>query len=87
MSDTGEARISDFGLSRILETSGFTTKGAGGTCRWMAYELIVSPDNYGEDGEEYVPQPTIASDVWAFGMTALEVHLPEVQDKKNFDSF
>ena len=87
MSDTGEARISDFGLSRILETSGFTTKGVGGTCRWMAYELIVSPDNYGEDGEEYVPQPTIASDVWAFGMTALEVHLPEVQDTKNFDSF
>ena len=74
MNDAGEACISDFGLSRILETSGFTTK-AGGTCRWMAYELIVPPDNYEEDEEEeYVPQPTIASDVWAFAMTALEVN-------------
>ena len=36
----------------------------------MAYELI-TPSN-GEE-EETIPQITAATDVWAFGMTILEV--------------
>ncbi|KZP28520.1 kinase-like protein [Athelia psychrophila] len=67
VNDQHEASISDFGLSRILEYSGFTTKAVGGTCRWMAAELI---DPEEDDGE---PALTTATDVWAFGMTVLEI--------------
>ena len=68
MNDQHEVRITDFGLSRILGESGFTTKSVGGTYRWMAPELL-APEG------EVVPQVTVASDVWAFGMTVLEVRL------------
>lgn len=64
------ASISDFGLSRVLETTGFTTKAVGGTCRWMAQELLDPPE---EDDEGDTPLVTTASDVWAFAMTVLEV--------------
>lgn len=37
----------------------------------MAYEFIAPPD--GED-EGAMPQPTPATDVWAFAMTTLEVN-------------
>ena len=66
MNDEHEVRIADFGLSRILGEPGFTTKSVGGTYRWMAPELLAP-------GEESVPQVTMASDVWAFGMTVIEV--------------
>jgi serine/threonine protein kinase len=72
VNDNDEACISDFGLSRILEVTGFTTKSVGGTCRWMAQELI-APD---EDDEESTPRVTMESDVWAFSMTVIEVKLP-----------
>jgi hypothetical protein len=52
-----------------MEVSGFTTKQVGGTCRWMAYELIYDDD---EEDEE-PPRLTRETDVWAFGMTILEV--------------
>lgn len=67
INDNGEACLTDFGLSRILQTSGFTTKTSSGTWRFMALELIE-----GED-EETLPKVTKASDVWAFAMTVLEV--------------
>ena len=70
MNDERQACITDFGLSRVLGELGFTTKSVAGTCRWMAYELI-TPSNEGE--EETIPQVTAATDVWAFGMTVLEV--------------
>jgi len=70
VNDEHEASIADFGLARILEATGFTTKSVGGTCRWMAYELIAPSDN---DEDESVPRVTLATDIWAFGMTALEV--------------
>ena len=66
MNDKHEACIADFGLSRILEASGFTTKSVGGTFRWMAHELL-APEG------DSIPQVTAASDVWAFAMTVLEV--------------
>ena len=69
MNDEHQACIADFGLSRILGESGFTTKSVAGTCRWMAYELVELSD----EEEESVPQVTMASDIWAFGMTVLEV--------------
>ena len=69
MNDTHEACLADFGLSRVLGESGFTTTSVGGTSRWMACELITS---FNEEGEN-VPQVTTAGDVWAFAMTVLEV--------------
>jgi len=77
VNDEHEVRIADFGLSRILGEPGFTTKSVGGTYRWMAPELLAP-------GEESVPQVTMASDVWAFGMTVIEIltgRLPFVQFK------
>lgn len=73
VNDERRACISDFGLSRILEVTGFTTKSVGGTCRWMAQELIAPSD---DDDDEIIPQVTTESDVWAFAMTAIEVNLP-----------
>jgi hypothetical protein len=49
-----------------MEVSGFTTKQVGGTCRWMAYELIY-------DDDEEPTQQSRETDMWAFGMTILEV--------------
>ena len=68
MNDEHDACIADFGLSRILEVSGFTTQSVNGTYRWMACELLV----YELLGRG-VPRITAASDTWAFGMTVLEV--------------
>lgn len=64
--DEGNACLCDFGLSRILQSTGFTTKSIAGTCRWMAIELTIPDD-------DVVVELTEATDVWAFGMTALEV--------------
>ena len=64
INDQGDVCITDFGLSRILECSGFTTR-PGGTLRWMALELIPV-----DDADRRV---TTYTDVWAFAMTVLEV--------------
>lgn len=65
--DDGNARLSDFGLSRVLESTGLTTKSIAGSSRWMAFELMYA-DNPEQDGFF-----TYATDVWALGMTILEV--------------
>jgi len=70
INDDGEASIIDFGLSRILDTSGFTTKLASGTLRFMAPELIEVC--VGEE-DQSIPQVTEATDVWAFAMTVIEI--------------
>lgn len=69
VNDDHDACLTDFGLARTLETSGFTTESVCGTCRWMAYELIAPC----EEEEESVPRVTVATDIWAFGMTVLEI--------------
>lgn len=71
INDEGQACLTDFGLSRILQTTGFTTKTPTGTPRFMAPELHVN----GEGDEEALPRTTKASDVWAYAMTVLEVRL------------
>ena len=70
INDSGEASLADFGLSRILEKSGFTTKTTSGTWRYMALELVTAPQ---EEYEEVIPRVTVATDVWAFAMTVVEV--------------
>ena len=60
---------SDFGLSRVeaLQISLTGTSTAKGTERWQAPELLL-PSRYGGNGRQ-----STASDVYAFGMTCLEV--------------
>ena len=48
------------------------TVGVGGTRRWMACELLAPANG---TALECAPQTTVATDIWAFGMTALEVRL------------
>jgi serine/threonine protein kinase len=96
----GEASLTDFGFSCVLEQSGFTTKtGSSGSMRWMAPELLIASDDEENEraipsppavvpkswrwkayeliapckDEAFVPRVTLASDVWAFGMTVMEV--------------
>jgi serine/threonine protein kinase len=61
VNDKGEASITDFGLSRVIDKTGFSTVSSG-SLRCLAYELVI--------GEAKV---TKATDVWAFGMTVLAV--------------
>ncbi|KII88351.1 hypothetical protein PLICRDRAFT_621516 [Plicaturopsis crispa FD-325 SS-3] len=70
INDNFEACLSDFGLSRILDVSGFTTNAMAGTFRWMAQELLRTN---GADDEDRTPRVTTASDIWAFAMTVLEI--------------
>ncbi|KIJ27044.1 hypothetical protein M422DRAFT_128068, partial [Sphaerobolus stellatus SS14] len=66
VSEDGTPCITDFGLSRLLKESelGLTTSSnAAGSLRWMAPELL-------QGGLTKVSKE---SDVWAFGMTILEV--------------
>jgi serine/threonine protein kinase len=67
ISDGGQAVLTDFGLSIVLEMSGFTTKNTPGTLRYMAPELLAEPTT-----SEAI-RPTVATDVWAFGITATEI--------------
>ncbi|KAH0829093.1 kinase-like domain-containing protein, partial [Lanmaoa asiatica] len=69
ISDGGQAVLADFGLSIVLEMSGFTTKNTPGTLRYMAPELLA------ESTTSAATRPTTATDVWAFGITATEVRL------------
>ncbi|KAG8920481.1 hypothetical protein FRC01_000732 [Tulasnella sp. 417] len=65
VSDNGDAKLCDFGISKLVQenTSGFTTTASvKGTLRYS------SPDMLDLDGES-----TPTTDVWAFGMLILHV--------------
>ncbi|KAG8957733.1 hypothetical protein FRC03_009854 [Tulasnella sp. 419] len=62
----GNARISDFGLSKVLQdgSSGYTTSSAtAGTSRWMAPELF---QEHGERCQE--------TDIYALSLTVVEIY-------------
>jgi len=67
INDSGQAVLTDFGLSIVLEMSGFTTKNTPGTLRYMAPELLAEQTAAG------AIRPTPATDVWAFAITATEI--------------
>ena len=69
MDDEGNPRIADFGLSRVeaLQASLSGSSASGGSLRWQAPELLL-PDRYGGSGNY-----TAETDMYAFGMTCLEV--------------
>ncbi|KAG9084839.1 hypothetical protein FRC07_013539, partial [Ceratobasidium sp. 392] len=71
VSDEGTAKLSDFGNSILSDHSlvfTATTNVGGGTSRWMAPELLLE-----EDDEGQVADRSMAADVYALGMTILEV--------------
>ena len=69
MDDEGNPCIADFGLSRVeaLQASLTGSSAARGSLRWQAPELLF-PDRYGGNGKH-----TAETDMYAFGMTCLEV--------------
>ncbi|KAG8220420.1 kinase-like domain-containing protein [Butyriboletus roseoflavus] len=67
VSDGGQVVLTDFGLSIVLEMSGFTTKNTPGTLRYMAPELLAEPTS------SAAIRPTKETDAWAFGITATEI--------------
>ena len=70
------ARLADFGLAMITdEPAGRTTNSGGemkGTTRWMAPELM-DPEEFGFAGELLKRLPSTSTDIYAIGMTILEV--------------
>ncbi|KLO08886.1 kinase-like protein [Schizopora paradoxa] len=70
VSDTGIAQLTDFGLSSIgdgVAHFGGSLSNSAGNPRWLAPELLF-PSLYGSSGNF-----TQETDVYAFGMTALEL--------------
>ncbi|KAF8525507.1 kinase-like domain-containing protein [Hysterangium stoloniferum] len=69
VSEEGIPCLTDFGLSRILDNSGIrevtTSTNIAGSLRWTAPELLSATET-----RPYVDEK---SDVWAFGMTVLEI--------------
>ncbi|KAL4064646.1 kinase-like domain-containing protein, partial [Scleroderma citrinum] len=69
ISDNGHALITDFGYT-LLKNSSFKitlSLPCGGTYNWMSPEIVESWEREDEC------KTTTQSDVWAFGMTALEL--------------
>lgn len=66
------ARLADFGLAKVKTQSKTTTKAEGsvGTLAWMALELLTLNPRY-----------SVASDVYAYAMTAWEIAAREVPYK------
>ncbi|CUA67438.1 Tyrosine-protein kinase Tec [Mus musculus] [Rhizoctonia solani] len=83
ISDSGSACITDFGLARVLEGLTLTPVsqqlGVAGATRWMARELLLpTPDSSSElpveSESESESEATVTreTDIWSWGMTALE---------------
>ena len=68
--------MADFGLATIIdETTSMTTAADGkskGTTRWMAPELLF-PEEFGFTGKFAKQLPSKDTDIYAIGMTILEV--------------
>ncbi|KAJ7751155.1 kinase-like domain-containing protein [Mycena metata] len=66
---SGRAVICDFGLSKIIDKSGYTTSCVG-TVAYMAPELFTVLDNDNPRGA----RTTKATDVYSFGLLGLEIY-------------
>jgi Protein tyrosine and serine/threonine kinase len=65
-------RICDYGLAFIIEPSEFTSIKTAGACRWTAPEIMNPPEDTASANQS-LALFTKESDVYAFGMTTLEV--------------
>lgn len=70
------ARLADFGLVEVINESAAGSKinnsRIGGTTRWMAPELMY-PEKFGFTRDRQAQLPSTGTDVYALGMTILEV--------------
>lgn len=66
--DRGQPVIADFGLTFVIDHGEFTTNKIAGPARWTAPEILDPPD-----GCEDEPPYSFQSDMFAFGMTMVEV--------------
>lgn len=66
------ARLADFGLTVIVDESTTGNRGMRGTVRWMAPELML-PEMFGYTDELSKQLPSMSTDIYAIGMTILEV--------------
>ena len=67
------ARLADFGLAVVIDESTAGSAHCGeGTTRWMAPELLF-PENFGFTGKLEKQLPNKSTDIYAIGMTSLEV--------------
>jgi len=60
--------IADFGLTFVIDPAEFTTNKVAGPARWTAPEILDPPG-----GQENEPPYSQASDIFAFGMTMVEI--------------
>ena len=78
----GNPLICDFGVSRIIDCQGFTTRLVG-TASFMAPELfpnfdrpsVLDEDAVDNDVAAFNPKVTKETDVFAYGLVALQVRL------------
>jgi len=72
----GSACLADFGLAVVIDEStvGSTTGGRElrGTTRWMAPEMLL-PEEFGFSDDWQRRLPSTSTDIYALGMTILEV--------------
>ena len=68
--------LADFGLTAVIDESAagsvIDNNGIRGTLRWMAPELMY-PDGFGFTKECQIRLPSRGTDIYALGMTILEV--------------
>lgn len=83
INDLGNACLADFGISRIFDVKGFTTKNTSGTYRWMSIELLKEEMYKSESVAN--SRTTMEADIWAFGMTSLEVRIQAVSHALSLD--
>ncbi|EIW81662.1 kinase-like protein [Coniophora puteana RWD-64-598 SS2] len=72
----GQPRLADFGLALVVDTPGFTTVSVSGQAKYMAAELLQSappPAMGGLSASFSAPKKTKETDLWAFGILALEI--------------
>jgi hypothetical protein len=69
----GRPRICDYGLAFIIEPSEFTSIKTAGACRWTAPEIMNPPED-AISANHSLALFTKESDMYAFGMTSLEVN-------------
>ncbi|KIM79277.1 hypothetical protein PILCRDRAFT_823532 [Piloderma croceum F 1598] len=80
-------RICDYGLAFIIEPSEFTSIKTAGACRWTAPEIMNPPENATSTNHS-LALFTEASDIYAFGMTTLEIFTGKIpfSQKRNDSS-
>jgi hypothetical protein len=75
MSESGEPLLADFGRSKVIGHSGYTTDFA---CVWryLASEIMDDAASaYSIQDSKKQPITTKATDIWAFGLVGVEVRV------------